>query len=402
MPEDQTDICDQAEPKIMTMSTGISVRPVQSKADRKAFVDLPYRLYASDRNWVPPLKDEVHGLIDTSKNPWFEHGEAQLFLAERGGHVVGRISAHIDHLALIQPPEQGFGPGVGFWGFFEAEDKAVAAPLFAAAEEWLRAKGMDRSVGPMSFAMWDEAGLLVDGFDAPPTVMMGFNAASYQTWVEAQDYAGVQDLYTYALIIDEDFPPLTNRIVAMGEKNARIHIRRVNKSKFDEEAALIIGILNDAWEANWGFVPFTDAEIAYAGKKLRPLVYEDLIRVAEVDGEPVAFLMTVPDLNEKLIGYGGSLFPFNWAKLLWWLRAPKVRTMRVPLMGVLKKFHATRMASQLAFMMIEYVRRDAVAKYGASRGDFGWVLASNGPMKSVGEAVGGTVNKIYRIYEKAL
>ncbi len=385
----------------MTQSA-LSVRPVQSKADRRAFVELPFRLYANDPNWVPPLKDEVYGLITPGKNPWFGHGEAQLFLAERAGQTVGRISAHIDFLALKQPPEQGMGPGVGHWGFFEAEDADVFNALMSAAEDWLRAKGMTRSLGPMSFAMWDETGLLVDGFDAPPTVMMGFNAAQYEAWVEAAGFVGVQDLYTYGLRINEGFPELTNRIVAMGEKNDRIRIRRVDKSKFDQEAALILGILNDAWSDNWGFVPLSDAEIAYAGKKLKPIVYEDLIRVAEVDGEPVAFMMTIPDLNEKLMNFGRSLFPFNWAKLLWWLRAPKVKTMRVPLMGVVKKLQASRMASQLAFMMIEYIRRDAVSKFGASHGDFGWVLASNGPMKSVGEAVGGSVSKIYRIYEKAL
>jgi hypothetical protein len=188
----------------------------------------------------------------------------------------------------------------------------------------------------------------------------------------------------------------------MGEKNERIRVRRVNKAKFGAEAALILGILNDSWSDNWGFVPLTDAEVAYAGKKLKPIVFEDLVRVAEVDGEPVAFMMTLPDINEKIASFGGSLFPFNWAKLLWWLRAPKVKTMRVPLMGVVKKIQGTRLAGQLAFMMIEYIRRDAVNNFGASRGDFGWVLASNGPMASVGEAVGGKVRKIYRIYRKAL
>ena len=134
-------------------------------------------------------------------------------------------------------------------------------------------------------------------------------------------------------------------------------MRRVDKRRFTEEAALILGILNNAWSDNWGFVPLTDAEIAYAGKKLKPIMFEDLIMIAEVDGEPVAFMITLPDLNEKLAGFGGSLLPFNWAKLLWWLRAPKVRTMRVPLMGVVRRLQATRLASQLAFMMIEYIRR---------------------------------------------
>lgn len=382
--------------------TNIIIRPVLTKADKKAFVDLPFRLYANDPNWVPPLKDEVHGLITPGKNPWFEHGEAELFLAERGGKIVGRISAHIDHLALKQPPEQGMGPGCGNWGLFEAEDAAVAAALIARAEEALRAKGMTRSMGPISLAMWDEPGLLVEGFQQPPVVMMGFNSPDYAAWIEAAGYAGVQDLLTYDLPIDDGFPELTNRIVAMGERSDRIRIRKVDKSRFDEEAALLLSILNDAWSDNWGFVPFTDAEIAYAGKKLKPIVYEDLIRVAEVDGEPVAFMMTIPDLNEKLKDFGGTLWPFNWAKLLWWLRKPKVTTMRVPLMGVVKRLQSTRMASQLALMLVEYIRRDSVANYGASRGDFGWVLASNGPMRSVGDAVGGTVNKVYRIYEKAL
>jgi hypothetical protein len=242
----------------------------------------------------------------------------------------------------------------------------------------------------------------VQGHDHPPTVMMGHDAPQYQAWIEDTGYVQIKDLYTYAIPIDVDFPPLVQRIVQSGDRNERITIRRVDKSKFDAEAALILNILNDAWSDNWGFVPFTDAEIAYAGKKLKPIVYEDLIRIAEVDGEPVAFMMTLPDLNEKIIGYGGTLWPFNWAKLLWWLRTPKVRTMRVPLMGVLKKLQSTRMASQLAFMLVDYIRRDAVANFGASRGEFGWVLEDNGPMRSVGEAINGKVNKVYRIYVKAL
>jgi hypothetical protein len=382
--------------------TEIDIFPVVSKADITAFVDLPFRLYAHDPNWVPPLKGEVRGLLDPAKNPWFEHGEAQLFLARANGRVTGRISAHIDQLALAQPLEQGMGPGTGFWGFLEAEDEATARALMTAAEEWLGTKGMTKAMGPFSFSYWDEVGLLVEGFEHPPTAMMGFNAASYQGWVEGAGYHGVEDLFTYALVIDQGFPELTNRIVASGERNARIKIRHVDKSRFDAEAALIIGILNDAWSDNWGFVPFTPAEIAYAGKKLKPLVYNDLIRVAEIDGEPVAFMMTIPDINEQLISFGGALLPFNWAKLLWWLRKPKVRTMRVPLMGVLKKLQSSRVASQLAFMLIEFIRRDAVTKYGATHGEFGWVLSSNGPMRSVGEAVGGKVNKVYRIYEKTL
>jgi hypothetical protein len=387
------------------MSAGeLRIMPVGSKAALADFVELPYRLYAHDPYWVPPLRSDVYELLNPDKNPFFKHAEGQLFVARRAGVAVGRISAHIDHMALAQPVAQGMGPSTGFWGLLEAEDEQTAQALIAAAESWLRTRKMSRVLGPVSLAMWDEPGLLIKGHDHPPTVMMGHDNPAYEAWVEKAGYRGAEDLYTYDLVIDQGFPELTNRIVAMGEKSGRIKIRKVDKKKFDAEAALILGILNDAWSDNWGFVPFTDAEIAYGSKKLKPVVYEDLIRVAEVDGEPVAFMISLPDVNEKLKSFGGNLLPFNWAKLLWWLKAgkPQVRTMRVPLMGVVKKLQGSRMASQLAFMLIEYIRRDAVAKFGASRGEFGWVLSSNGPMRSVGEAVGGTVNKVYRIYEKIL
>lgn len=361
----------------------VTVRPVETAADRRAFVDVAFRLNEGDPNWVAPLKAEVHGLITPGKNPWFEHGRAQLFLAERAGQVIGRISAHIDDLALAQPIEQGMGAGTGNWGMMEAEDEAVFAALIARAEQWLRDQGMHRSLGPLSISIWDEPGLQITGFDHSPTVMMGHNSPAYEGWVKAAGYAPAKSLYTYELDITQGFPPLVERIVQSGERNSRINIRRVDKSRFAEEAALILGILNNAWSDNWGFVPLTDSEIAYVGKKLKPIVFEDLIMVAEVEGEPVAFMITLPDLNEALKPLKGSLLPFGWAKLLLWLRRPQVRTMRVPLMGVVKRLQATRLASQLAFMMIEFIRREAITKYGASRGEIGWILNDNQGMRAI-------------------
>ncbi|HWW66272.1 MAG TPA: N-acetyltransferase [Sphingomonadaceae bacterium] len=382
--------------------TSITVAPVATKADRKAFVDLPWRLYAHDAHWVPPLKDEVRGLIDPRKNPWFGHAEAQFFLAKRGEKIVGRISAQVDSLVIAMPAAQGGGPGTGHWGMLEAEDGEAAAALIAAAEGWLKGRGMTRAMGPFSLSVWDEPGLLVKGHDHAPTVMMGHHLPAYEAWVEGAGYAGVKDLYTYELNIDQKLPPLIQRIITSGERNSRIRIREVDKSRFDEEAALILGILNDAWSDNWGFVPLTDDEIAYAGKKLKPIVFENLIRVAEVEGEPVAFMMTLPDMNEMTRDLNGELFPFGFVKLLWRLHKPKVRTMRVPLMGVVKRLQATRLASQLAFMMIEYTRRVAVSQYGATRGEIGWILDDNQGMRSIAEAIDADINRIYRIYEKAL
>lgn len=387
---------------IAVAHTDLVITPVVGKADLKAFVDLPWRIYADDPAWVAPLKGEVYGLLTPGKNPWHEHGEAQYFLARRGSEVVGRISAHIDHLALTMSPAQGMGPGTGNWGLLDATDEAAAHALIAAAEDWLRDKGMTRALGPLSISIWEEPGLLTFGHDHSPTVMMGHNRPEYEGWVASAGYTPVKTLRTYDLDITHDFPPLIQRIIQSGEKNPRIRIRKVNRSRFDEEAATILHILNDAWGDNWGFVPITDSEIAFTGKKLKPIVFEDLIRIAEVDGRAVAFMMTLPDLNEAIKPLRGSLFPFGWAKLLWWLRRPQVRTMRVPLMGVIKELQSSRLASQLAFMMIEFIRRDAIVKYGASRGEIGWVLDDNQGMNAIAEAINSKINKVYTLYDKAL
>ena len=380
----------------------IRIRPITSKADRKRFVDIAFRLNAKDPNWIPPLRAEALELITPGKNPFYEHAEQQLYIAERGGTPVGRISAHIDHLWLAMPAEQGGGPTIGNWGLLEAVDQEVATTLIATAEEWLRGKGMTSAMAPISCSIWEEPGLLVEGHDHPPTIMMGHANAAYQGWIEPLGYKGIKDLLTYDLDITKPFPPLVQRIVASGERNPRIRIRKVDKNKLHEEAQLILRMLNDAWSDNWGFVPITATEIEYTARKLKPVLFEDLVRVAEVEGEPVAFMLTLPDINELVADLDGRLFPFGFIKLLWRLRQPKVRTMRVPLMGVAKKLQATRLASQLAFMMIEYIRRDSVANYGATRGEIGWILEDNQGMRSIAETIDSKVNKIYRIYSKDL
>ncbi|MES2420738.1 MAG: GNAT family N-acetyltransferase [Pseudomonadota bacterium] len=380
----------------------LTIRPVETKKDRKIFIDLPFRLYADDPNWVPPLKSEALGLITPEKNGWFSHAKAQLFLAEEDGRVVGRISAHIDTLALTMPPEQGFGPGVGQWGLMEAERQDIFQALLARAEAWLREQGMTRALGPISMSIWEEPGLLIDGYDHPPTIMMGHAKREYRGWIEWAQYRPIKQLMTYEVDVTKQFPPIVQRIIKSGEKNARITVRNVDKTKFEEEAAIILAILNDAWKDNWGFVPLTPPEIKDVGVKLKPIVFNDLIRIAELDGKPVAFMITLPDLNEAIKPLNGSLLPFGWAKLLWWLRKPKVRTVRVPLMGVVKELQASRMASQLAFMMIEYIRRASVEHYDAKRAEIGWILDDNQGMRSIAETIESRVNKVYQVYERTL
>jgi GNAT superfamily N-acetyltransferase len=386
----------------MVATAELVITPVSGKADLKAFVDLPWSIYADDPNWVPPLKDEVYSLLTPGRNSFHEHADHEYFLARRGNEVTGRISAHIDHLAIGMPAEQGMGPGTGNFGMFEAKDPASATALINAAEGWLRNRGMTRVLGPISLSIWEEPGLLVKGFDHPATVMMGHARPVYRSWIEGAGYSAVKTLNTYELDITKEFPPLIQRIIQSGERNERINIRRVDKSKFDREAAIILAILNEAWGRNWGFVPITDHEVEHFGKQLKPIVFEDLIRIAELDGEPVAFMITLPDLNEALGPLNGSLYPFGWAKLLWWLHKPQCRTMRVPLMGVVQRLQSSRMASQLAFMMIEYIRRDAVSKFGSTRGEIGWILDDNQGMNAIATAIESRINKSYLVYEKAL
>lgn len=376
----------------------LAITPVVSAADERAFVDLPWALYAKDPNWRPPLKDEMHALIGGPKrNPWFLHGRARFFLARREGKVVGRISAQVCDLV------QQSRPGLGQWGLYESIDDAdVAAALIAAAEDWLRDQGMARAQGPISISIWDEPGLLVGGFDTPPKVMMGHHLPYYQAQIEAAGYAGVKDLYAWSVRVDDGFPEIVNRIVAIGERNERIRIRPVDLKRFAEEARLILDMLNEAWSENWGFVPLTDAEVEHVGKKLKPIVFAHQVLIAEYDGEPVAFLISLPDINELTHDLNGKLLPFGWAKLLWRLRNPQTDWFRVPLMGVRQKFQATRTASMLAFMMIEQARRTAVSRHSAQWAEIGWILEDNGPMLSIAEAIEAHVTKTYRIYERDL
>jgi len=378
-------------------SAPLTIRPVRTKKDKKAFVDFAWEVYKNDPHWVPPLKDEVHGLITPGKNPWFEHAKAEFWLAERDGKVVGRISAQVDELV-----QEHMGKGIGNWGFLDAFDEETAHALIKTAENWLREQGMTQALGPISLSIWDEPGLEIEGFGQDPTAMMGHHKPEYRGWIESAGYEKAKDLLTYEVDIKHWDDPKINRLIAMGEKNPHIRIRMVDKSKFNEEARIILNILNDAWSNNWGYVPLTEAEIAYAGKKLKPIIYNELVRVAEIDGEPVAFMLTIPDINELTKDLNGELFPFNFIKLLWRLRKPRVKRSRVPLMGVAKKLHHSRMASMLAFMLIEYTRRDCVGKFGINYGEFGWILEDNKGMLSIAELPSAKVNHSYRIFEKAL
>ena len=290
---------------------------ISAVADRAAldhFIRVPFRVFASDPAWIPPLVLERRLHLSPKANPYFRHARWQAFIAWRGSTPVGRISAQVDTLHL-----ERYADATGFFGMLDAEDRAdTFAALFGAAEQWLREQGMRRVRGPFSLSINEETGLLIEGFDTPPVFMMGHARPYYATRVEALGYRKAVDTFAYRIAADFEPSPVMARLVAAAGK--RIRVRPLDRKRFDAEIALLRDIFNDAWAENWGFVPFTGDEFRELGNNLRFLVDPGLIRIAEVDGEPAAFIVVIPNINEAIRGMGGRLAPLGWAKLLWRLK----------------------------------------------------------------------------------
>jgi hypothetical protein len=282
----------------------------------------------------------------------------------------------------------------------EAEnDSETFQMLMDTAETWLRKKGMRRVMGPFNLSINQELGLLVDGFDTPPMVMMGHGHPYYAPRIEENGYRKEKDLLAY--IVDSDFkpPPAMRAIMARAKK--RVQTRSLRKSDFKEELKLIRDIFNDAWSQNWGFIPFTDPEFQHLGKDLKMLVDENLMSIAAVDGEPAAFMILLPNINEVIRDLNGRLLPFGWLKLLWRLKVKYPKTARVPLMGVRCRYHDSILGAALAFSMFASLR-SPVIKRGIKQVELSWILEDNKGMRNILETVSGRVYKTYRIYGKEL
>ncbi|MBV9330096.1 MAG: N-acetyltransferase [Alphaproteobacteria bacterium] len=381
-------------------SSSVEVLPVETKSDWRDFHRVLYRIYGDDPNWVAPILLERKLHFSRRHNPFFQHAEAQFWLARRNGRVVGRITAQIDALHL-----ERYHDATGHIGFLEAiDDGAVFRGLFAAAESWLQEHKMKRAVGPVSFSMWDQPGLLVDGFDYPPSVLMGHARPYYEGHILSAGYRGIEDLIAYRYDTRElQTPQIAERIIARGMRGGQIVLRklRMGRKDVENEIRLILDILNDGWSENWGFVTMTEAEAKDLGDTLKLVLTPEDCAIAELKGEPVAFGMFLPNLNEAARDLSGHLFPFGWAKLLWRLKVRRPKTARLALLGMRKSVQDSPAGGAIALAIIRETRARQIER-GITSAELSWVLDRNERIKHIIKQAGARPYKRYRIYEKAL
>ncbi len=371
----------------------MNIEEVNDASGRNEFIRFPWKVYQGNPHWVPPLKSDVAFLLNEKKNPFFHHAEAACFLARKNGETVGRIAAIIDrnHIEFHNEP-------VGFFGFFEClPDCAVARGLLDRAASWLKERDIEIMRGPMNPSTNDECGFLLEGFDSPPMIMMTYTPAYYLDYMELCGLTKARNLYAYLTVI---------RDVAAGERLERLAaavkrrvpgltVRPANMRQFRKEVETVKQIYNSAWGHNWGFVPMTDAEIGAMAKRLKPLIVPELMLMAEVDGKPAGFIVTLPDYNQVLAKLNGALGLLGIAKFLWYSR--KISDIRVMVMGVTKEYRKKGIEGLLYLESFK-----AAVKKGYERAELSWILEDNILMQRGCELMGGKLYKKYRIYEKKI
>jgi len=375
----------------------VSIRPVRTRSELKRFVKVPFRLHRESEQWVPPLIFERMQFLDRKKNPWFEHGEAEYFLAERDGEPVGRITAHIDHRW-----DEYQGGKDAMFGFFEAaEDPEVVRALLDAASEWALARGRERLLGPMDFTTNDEIGILIEGFERKPMILEPWHPPYYQRLIEAEGFGKAMDVLMWELRMGElkegeKFDPSIHEAADKALRDEGIVIRNMRKRDMANEVRRFMDVYNEAWGDNWGFVPITDAEVEFQAKNLKQVLDEEWTFMAEKDGEVVGAALTLPDINRVMAGLNGRLLPFGWAKFL--LGKRKIDRLRVFALGVKHDYRHTGVAAGLYLEHIKMAAKPDKIHWG----EMGWILETNKPMNRAMEGMGGKVVKKYRLYERSL
>ncbi|NIW35152.1 MAG: GNAT family N-acetyltransferase [Gemmatimonadetes bacterium] len=371
----------------------VEVRPVETRGERREFVRFPWRIYP-DRYpaWVPPLLIEERKRIDPARNPFFEHGAVQLYLAYRGGEPVGRIAA-VENTLHNEFHEDR----VGFFGLFESvEDPEVGTALLDAAAEWVRGRGLDRLRGPANFSTNEECGTLIDNFEAPPYVMMTYNPPYYPDLLEGWGLSKAKDLFAHEVRYEYFDQTRFERLDRLVERaNIELTVRSIDMKGFEQEVALVRDLYNSAWERNWGFVPMTDAEVTHMAEQLKPVVDPDLALIGEAEGEPVGFALALPDVNQAIRHANGRLLPFGIFKLLWHMR--RINGIRIITLGVTEEYRG----SPLAPLFYREIFQRGRAR-GHRVAESSWILEDNLPMVKGVEKMGFRHYKTYRMYERAL
>ena len=376
------------------------VKPVENIEDRKAFLSFPWKVYKDDPYWVPPIFSERLHFTDPKKNPFFEHSEAQLYMALRGDEIVGTIAAFTNGRHNEFQNEN-----VGFFGFFEVlEDYEAAEALLKTAENWAREKGHTALRGPAQWNTNDECGLLVDGFDDSPRILMTYNPRYYVDFVEKAGFKYARDLWAYQLPVKDFMDNIGERLEKITTKileRKKITLRRINMKIYDEEVAKVKLLYNEAWSQNWGFVPMTDGEFDQLADELHDILDPDLTYIAEKDGKTVGFSITLPDLNEPLLkAYPKPNSPEWWTmlKLVWnWKVLKKVSWVRVLVLGVIPEYRTLGIDA-----LFYYKSAQAAIKKGMKMSGMSWILDNNDKMNRPIIAMGAEVYKTYRFYEKTL
>lgn len=378
----------------------VTVRPVATAADRKAFLDLPYRAYGNLPAWRAPLRFERAAQIDPRKNPALAQMPHELLLAWRGGEPVGRIAVFVNPAHLARHNDQ-----TGHFGFLDTlqEDEETVAALMQAAEAWLRQKGMLRIAGPFNFSVNEECGLLVDGFDTPPVMMMLHGRPDYAPALERIGYSKAMDMFAYMIRMGETFepPPIARRLIEGFERDPRLKIRNLDSRNYENEINQILDIFDDAWSGNWGFVPFGKAEITHMAKELKPLITPDNLWIGLIDDEPACFALVLPDIFEAADGLNGRLLPFGWIQFLHRLKIAGTTTARIPLAGMRRKFHKTRRGVQTMAATCSMTLAAQHAR-GVRNIEASWILETNSNLINIISLFDAPKYKTYRIYGKPL
>ena len=371
------------------------IREIPLGGDLRAFLDVVNTVYADDPCYVRPLDFDLKERL-SKKNPFFRNAEGTIFVAFRNGKPVGRITAQIDrgHLARYED-------ATGFFGFLDTiDDEEVCTVLIERAKDWLRARGMKRIRGPLSLNINEEMGCLIDGFDTPPMILMPHHRPYQSKLIEKAGLSKVKDVYAWKYYPGE-VTPRAAKAHAEVAKLPEVKVRKMDRKHLARDVRLVMDIFNDAWSENWGSVPLSEAELAKMAQDMKLILDPELTRIAEIDGEPAAFVVALPNINEAIRDLNGQLFPFGVAKLLYRLKVQKPRTVRLALLGIRKKFRKMRQYAGLStYLYVEM--NESGRKLGVQMGELSWTLEDNGPVNVGIKMMGGKIYKTYRVYEGEL